>query len=308
MPMSIIILFYKYVEIPNAQELVYWQRKLCIKLGLKGRIIIAHEGINGTLGGSVDAINSYKNSMLAHPLFAEIDFKESPGSDEVFPRLRIVVKKEIVNLGIDPSQLSARNAGTYVTPAQAHELLTHKPKDLVILDCRNKAESNVGTFVGAVPSNTTYFREFPEFVDKNVDLFKDKQVLMYCTGGVRCERGSAYLKSKEVAKEVYHIKGGIHRYLEQFPDGHFRGKNYVFDARLTVAGNAEILGNCLLCHQACDEYTNCINAACNKHFICCGSCLNLYQNACGSICHELVYVQGMPKRPMREKIARSCQV
>jgi len=302
--MTKIILFYKYIEIPDPEAIAQWQYRLCRTLSLRGRVIIAHEGINATLGGTCQQVDEYKKSMQNHPLLDGIDFKESPGDLAAFSRLRVVVKQEIVKLGIDPQHLSFRDAGTHVTPEQAHELLEKKSDDLVIIDCRNKVESDIGTFKDAIRPNTTYFREFPKFVDNNSELFKNKKVLMFCTGGVRCERGSAYIKSKKIAQEVYHIKGGIHCYIEKFPNGFFRGKNYVFDGRVAIAANSEILGSCLLCAMRCDDYTNCLNAACNKHFIGCISCIEQYKNTCSKTCYELVFIHHMPKRPMPIKISQ----
>ena len=125
---------------------------------------------------------------------------------------------------------------------------------------------------------------------------------MYCTGGIRCERASAYLNLKGVAKQVYQIEGGIQRYIEQYPDGYFRGKNYVFDGRVTVKVNADILSTCELCSTTCDEYRNCLNASCNKHFICCQSCSIKYGNACSIQCQELLATGAVKPRPMRHRI------
>src|SRR5438045_9113606 len=111
---------------------------------------------------------------------------------------------------------------------------------------------------------------------------------MYCTGGIRCERASAYLNEKNIAKKVYQMEGGIHRYVEQYPDGFFRGKNYVFDGRIAVKVNDDVVSHCLLCSEPCDQYTNCLNASCNEHFICCVQCLDSYGNTCGATCEELL--------------------
>lgn len=222
--MNSIILFYKYIFIEHPNGILKWQKGLCSRLALKGRIILGHEGINGTLGGKHENLEIYKQEMLAHPLFGQIDFKETHNTGNHFPRLRIVVKNEIVNLGLDPKVIRADQAGIHLEPAQAHELIARKPNNLVIIDCRNKAESAIGTMPGAIKPDVARFRDFPTYIDQHLEHLKDKQVLMYCTGGVRCERASAYIKSKGVAQEVYHIKGGIHRYIEQFPDGFFREK------------------------------------------------------------------------------------
>lgn len=286
--MGKILLYYKYVEILDPQRTMKEQRELCEKLGLKGRILLAHEGINGTLGGTLDAIHQYKESMNNHPLFKDIDFKESPGAADYFPRLQIKVKEEIVHLGLNPQEVSVKNSGKYLTSEEAHALIAQKPLDLVLLDTRNDYESRIGHFEGALIANTKTFREFPTYIDNNLEQFKDKQVLMYCTGGVRCERASAYLKLKKVAKEVFHLKGGIHRYVEKFPNGFFKGKNYVFDGRITAQVTNDILAYCDHCSIPYDEYTNCINAECNRQIIVCSACISIYHNTCSLNCKELV--------------------
>jgi len=304
--MSKIILFYKYVNLISPKRVLKWQKKICEELGLKGRIILAHEGINATLGGSIQNLERYKEIMNASPEFGGIDYKESEGGAESFPRLRIVVKDEIVNFQADPIATDLKNTGVHLPPTQAHELLKQKPKDLVILDGRNYFEARIGKFTDAITPEISHFRDFPKYIDEHADEFKDKQVLMYCTGGIRCERASAYLKSKGVAQEVYQIEGGIHRYVEQFPDGFFRGNNYVFDNRVAVKVNDDILGQCDVCEMPCDEFTNCLNASCNKHFIGCDACITKLQNTCSLTCMELVATSAVKKRPAIQRSA--CQL
>ena len=286
--MGKILLFYKYVELENPQLIALWQKKLCLSLGLKGRIILASEGINGTVGGSNEATDAYIKEMESHPFFNAIDFKEAPGDERYFPRLRIMIKKEIVNLGIDPKALTVKDTGHYLTPQEAHELMSNPPQDLIILDTRNTYETEIGTFTNAIAPKTRYFREFPAYIDANLDLFKDKQVLMTCTGGVRCERASAYLNVKDVAKKVMHLKGGIHRYIESYPNGHFKGSNYVFDARISHKVTQEILSHCSICRTISDYYENCKNAFCNKQFITCITCKETLGQACSNTCAELI--------------------
>lgn len=287
--MGKILLFYKYVDIDMPGAIIKWQRNLCESLNLKGRILIAVEGINGTLGGTAEAVEAYKQAMNEHPLFGNIDFKDSEGDENHFPRLRIVEKKEIVNLGIAPDQLKASEGGTHLTPQQVHDLISQKPKDLVIIDTRNNYESRVGTFTGAVCPDTQYFREFPQYVENNKELFENKQVLMVCTGGVRCERASAYVKKAVPAKNVYQLQGGIHRYIEQFPDGHFRGSNYVFDARVIQKVNNDILSTCDVCITTpTDYYNNCKNARCNNQYLTCPPCLEKLDEACSQTCFDLI--------------------
>ena len=211
--------------------------------------------------------------------------------------MRIVIKHEITHLGLDPQTITAKDGGIHLTPQQAHELLQNKADNLIILDARNNFESAIGTFEGAITPDIRYFREFPQYIDNNIDQFKDKEVLMFCTGGIRCERASTYVKSKNVAKKVYQIQGGIHRYAEQYPDGFFKGKNYVFDGRLALKVTDDILGKCLHCQTACDEYTNCLNALCNKHFTGCRACLQTFDGTCSSTCQTLLAQGTVHARP-----------
>lgn len=286
--MNKIIIYYKYIYIKDPNSLADWHREFCKSLNLTGRIIIAYEGINGTLGGSIEALEIYTDALNLNHLFSDIDFKESEGSSACFPRLSIKVKDEIVKLGVDSKVISAEDAGIHLTPHEVHELLTKKPDNLVILDTRNDYESRIGKFEGAILPEIQNFRDLPDYIDKNIQLFEDKDVLMYCTAGVRCERATAYLKSKNVAQKVYQIKGGIHCYVEKFPDGFFRGKNYVFDGRISLPVTSDILSNCHSCTQSCDKYTNCLNAECKKQIIICTNCLAQSHNTCSAQCFEKI--------------------
>lgn len=295
--MGRILLYYKYVEIQYPEAVAKWHRTICKELGLTGRVIIAHEGINGTLGGTQEATQTYMDELLKDERFQGIDFKQMPGDETCFPRMRIVVKEEIVKLGLDTKKVTVRDTGKYLTPEQAHELLNNKPGDLILIDTRNDYESRVGTFRDAIIPNTKTFREFPEFILKNKELLQDKQVLMFCTGGVRCERATAFVNQQNIAKEVYHIEGGIQRYIEKYPNGHFRGSNYVFDARITDRINEDILGTCDICAAPWDQYVNCVNAMCNKHFIGCPTCVTQYEECCGQTCLDKVKNGEVKKRP-----------
>ncbi len=282
--MGTIVLFYKYIDIQYPGQIQKWQRQLCEELGLKGRVLIAHEGINATLGGNASGIERYVAAMKAHPLFADVDFKYSDGGSEDFPRLRITVRPEIVNSGI-PSHIKATNGGVHLTPEQAHAMIVND--EALLFDARNLYESRVGTFTDAVIPPINNFRELPTYIDQNLEQFKDKKVLMFCTGGVRCERATAYLKSKDVASEVYQIKGGIHRYIEQYPDGYFRGKNYVFDGRLTMKANDDVVGACHLCQKPSDDCKNCANASCNMRYVACTECF-AQTKTCSPACQKIV--------------------
>jgi len=298
-----VLLFYKYVSIQYPKQQQKWHQRLCASLGLTGRIIIAHEGINGTVGGTYEATQSYKEAVHAQSIFSDIDFKESPGSAADFPRCSVLVKDEVVRLG-RPHQYPAADGGRHLSPTEAHELISKNPEDLVILDGRNNYESDIGAFENSIKPDITTFRELPDYIDQNLKTFRDKRVLMYCTGGIRCERASAYLKSHDVAREVLQLSGGIHRYLEQYPDGFFRGKNYVFDGRIAVATNNDILTTCSQCNAPEDAYTNCINTHCNARVILCNDCAQMTQSTCSESCKILVEQGSVP---LRTKSARSSQ-
>ncbi len=294
--MGKILLFYKYIHIENPEEIQVWFRDLCTELNLTGRILLAHEGINGTVGGSDKATAIFIEKMNNHSLFFDMDIKEAPGDETFFPRMRIVIKNTIVNLGIDPKILTTKNTGVHLTPKEAHNLLNEKPEDLVIIDTRNNYEARVGTIPGSMIPDKRYFREFPEYIEEQKENLKNKQVLMFCSGGIRCERASAYIKEQGIAKEVYQIKGGIHRYIEQFPDGHFKGTYYVFDGRVGVKVTDDILTNCDLCNIPCDFYVNCMNGRCNKQFIGCPSCIKDFAECCSLNCQKLVDSKEVPLR------------
>lgn len=306
--MKKILLFYKYVAIEYPKQVVKWQKKLCQELGLKGRIFIAKEGINGTLCGSTEKVAIYTQAMNKHNLFNDIDFKESDTTTDGFPRLYIVERKEIVHLGIAPTILPATQGGTHLKPEQVHQLLDQHPDDLVVLDARNDYEWRIGKFEQAITPPISTFKEFPAYIDKHIDQFRDKQVLMYCTGGVRCERATAYLKQKNVAAHVYQLEGGIHRYTEQYPNGHFKGKNYVFDDRIALPITGDVLSTCDLCSSASDDYTNCLNASCNNHFIACQGCLVTYTNCCSNRCKELLESKQVKPRPDYNKKLLACSI
>ncbi len=303
--MGKVLLYYKYVTIEYPKQIIKWQQKICQDLALTGRILISHEGINGTVGGTAKNTQRYKTIMQSNPIFCDIDFKESEGGADCFPKMQIKVKDEVVRLGISADALTPETGGQHLNPKQTHELIASNPKDLVIFDARNNFEWTIGKFQNAITPDIKNFRDLPQYIDEHLDQFKDKQVLMYCTGGIRCERATAYLKVKDVAKTVYQMENGIHRYVEEYPDGFFRGKNYVFDGRITVKVTDDILGNCKICNIACDDYTNCANALCNKHFICCTQCIDTLQNTCCKHCFVLVKQKKVQVRPKINKVATS---
>ncbi|NXN25425.1 TSTD2 protein, partial [Nycticryphes semicollaris] len=283
-----VLLYYCYCEVKDPEKLCAWQKALCQHLHLTGKVRVASEGINGTVGGSKVATSLYIEVMLSQPLFKDIlcqeDFKSSAGGAHCFPDLRVGVFKEIVPMGIDPKIVSYKETGKEVE--QYLSQASQGQSDTILLDCRNFYESKIGHFQGCLAPDIRKFSYFPSYVDENLELFKDKRVLMYCTGGIRCERGSAYLRSKAVCREVYQLKGGIHKYLEEFPDGFYRGKLFVFDDRYAICSNEDIISACRYCGTLWDQYKLCSSQHCRQLVLTCPSCWNKGLTACCPVCQE----------------------
>ncbi|XP_072215839.1 thiosulfate sulfurtransferase/rhodanese-like domain-containing protein 2 [Excalfactoria chinensis] len=309
-----VLLYYCYCEVKDPEKLCAWQKALCQHLHLTGKVRVASEGINGTVGGSKVATNLYIEVMLAQPLFKDIlcrdDFKTSAGGAHCFPDLRVGVFKEIVPLGIDPKEVSYKETGIHLTPQEFHREVEHYLSqssqgqcDTILLDCRNFYESKIGRFQGCLAPDIRKFSYFPSYVDENLKLFKNKRVLMYCTGGIRCERGSAYLRSKAVCKEVYQLKGGIHKYLEEFPDGFYRGKLFVFDDRYAICSNEDVISACRYCGTLWDQYKLCSSQHCRQLVLTCLSCRKKGLTACCPLCQEkeLQVTSGAPGQALKEE-------
>ncbi|XP_056295033.1 thiosulfate sulfurtransferase/rhodanese-like domain-containing protein 2 [Pseudoliparis swirei] len=275
-----VLLFYRYCRVEDPHLLRAWQEALCEKLHLTGKVRLATEGINGTVGGTNAAADLYIDAMRSHPLFKmeREDFKTSDGGPECFKDMKVGVYKEIVPMGMDPDVISYQLAGEHLEPEEFHKevqaLLAggDSSRGTVLLDCRNFYESKIGQFTQCLAPSIRKFSYFPDYVDQNLDLFRDKKVLMYCTGGIRCERGSAYLRSKDVCKEVYQLKGGIHNYLERFPEGFYRGKLFVFDERFSISANEDVISDCRYCGGPWDRYQLCSTEFCRQLVLSCPAC------------------------------------
>ncbi|XP_070543398.1 thiosulfate sulfurtransferase/rhodanese-like domain-containing protein 2 [Ptychodera flava] len=290
-----ILLYYKYTDIDNPQEVCDWQENLCSKLKLTGKVRIAREGLNGTVGGSLQASQLYIKYTRLHASFSDMsleDFKTSPGNVEDFPDgLRVTVHTEIVPMGVDPQQISYHQAGGHLTVDEFHDTLqklnTDGNQDTVLVDCRNFYESKIGKFTSALAPNIRKFSYWPEYVEKNLHVFENKKVLMYCTGGIRCERGSAYLRSKSICKEVLQLKGGIHKYIEKYPNGYFRGKLFVFDERFAMPANSDVISECTYCRAAWDSYRPCTSKHCHQLVLSCRECRQRGRTACCEECQRI---------------------
>jgi UPF0176 protein len=231
--------FYQFAALPDFRELCEPLRAVCADLELKGSVLLAHEGINGTLAGSADAIDALIAELRNGALFAgrldNLELKFSHASTMPFARLKIRLKKEIVTLG-DSKTDPTKAVGIYVDAADWNDLIA--APDTLVIDTRNAFEVAMGSFAGAVDPGIKSFGQFKEFAARALDPQKHQKIAMFCTGGIRCEKASAYLLSRGFA-EVYHLRGGILKYLEAVPesDSRWRGECFVFDERIALGHN-----------------------------------------------------------------------
>lgn len=277
--MEKIILYYKFVPVPDPTSVMFWQRELCERYGLKGRILLSPHGINGTVGGPVEGLKAYVKAMNLHPLFKKITYKWGEGGAADFPRLSVKVREELVAFGA-PNEVKVDakgivGGGKHLKPKQVHELLKQRGEDVVFFDGRNKYEAEIGKFKNAVVPDVVNTREFiKEIEDPKYDAIKDKPVVTYCTGGIRCEVLSSLMKNRGF-KEVYQIDGGIVKYGETFKDeGEWEGKLYVFDKRMKqgFSPDAKDIGSCRHCAAKTSEHINCADMSCNKLVLVCKNC------------------------------------
>jgi len=231
--------FYHFAKNEQYVELQQPLLKFCQKQQLKGTILLATEGINGTISGEKESIALFhdyiKNNDLFNGLFTNLEHKESWSKENPFYRMKVRLKKEIVALGVNGVS-PTKKVGQYVKPEDWNELISDP--DTIIIDTRNDYEVDIGTFKNAINPNTKTFREFPEYVDKNLDPAKHKKIAMFCTGGIRCEKATSLMLEKGF-NEVYHLQGGVLKYLEKVPekDSLWDGECFVFDQRVAVKHN-----------------------------------------------------------------------
>jgi len=277
--MQKIILFYKFVPVEDTETLMHWQKALAGGENLRGRILISKHGINGTLGGDTRNLKNYINSMNAHPRFKGIQYKWSDGNADDFPKLSVKVRPEIVTFGV-PDDLTVDESGVvgggvHLKPAEVHELVKEKGDEVVFMDGRNTYEAAIGKFKNAVVPNTKTTKDFIKELDKpEMQQLKDKPIVSYCTGGIRCEILSSIMKKKGF-KEVYQIEGGIAKYGEEFKDdGLWEGKMYVFDKRMNVAfsDKTKDIGECYRCAAKTSNYENCSYDLCSRLTLVCEDC------------------------------------
>ena len=277
-----VILYYGFTPIADPVAVRLWQYDLCELLELKGRIIVSEHGINGTLGGDIDSLKRYIKKTKAYPGFNKIDFKWSEGTGNDFPKLTVRVRDEVVSFGapdeIKVDESGIIGGGIHLSPTEVHELVEARGDDVVFFDGRNAYEARVGKFRNAIVPDVETTRDFvAEFESGKYDHLKDKPIVTYCTGGIRCEVLSAVMKSRGF-EEVYQIQGGIARYGEQFGDnGLWDGSLYIFDNRMSMefSDHSKVLSNCDDCGVPTKDFYNRHESQGRKLALLCAECAKL---------------------------------
>ncbi len=281
-----VLLYYKYVHIDDPETYAKEHLKFCKDLGLKGRILVAEEGINGTVSGTVEATKKYMDTMHADERFSDMVFKIDEHDGHAFKKMHVRPRKELVTLrleeDINPNELT----GEYLSPKEFYEAMQRD--DVVILDARNDYEYDLGHFRGAIRPDIKTFRELPQWVRENRELFEGKKILTYCTGGIRCEKFSGWLK-REGFEDVGQLHGGIAMYGKdpEVQGELWDGKMYVFDERISVPINKKehvVVGRDYFDGTPCERYVNCANPECNKQILCSEENEHKYLRGCTHEC------------------------
>jgi UPF0176 protein len=284
-----VLLYYKYVFIENPELYMEEQRELCNKLGLLGRIHVATEGINGTVSGTVEQTEQYMETMKQDPRFSDMVFKIEPSEGNAFKKLKVKVKPEIVHLNLEDDVDPNAITGKHLSPKEFFEAM--QDDDVIILDARNTYEYDLGHFKNAIRPDVETFRDLPEWVRENLGDQKDKKILTYCTGGIRCEKFSGFLV-KEGFQDVSQLHGGIvtYGYDPEVKGKLWDGKLYVFDERISVpvnrSGEEKVVGTCYSCGKPEERYVKCGNPECNKHLLMCEECEHEQKRSCSAECRE----------------------
>lgn len=279
------LLYYCYSPIADAEQFAADHLIFCKSLGLVGRIIVAEEGLNGTVSGAKEACEAYMAAIKADERFTKTDFKIDEVEEPSFIKMHCRYKPEIVHSGLRDGSIINPNekTGTYLEPKEFSEMIDRD--DVVILDVRSNYEHNLGKFKNAVTLDIENFRDFPDQIEA-LAQYKDKKVMTYCTGGIKCEKASALLLHHGF-KDVYQLHGGIIKYGKEAGGKDFEGKCYVFDNRIAVdvnTVNPTVVSTCLNCGITTPKMINCANPECNEHFTQCDECGDALQGCCSVEC------------------------
>lgn len=283
-----ILLYYHFSSINDPEEFKNQHKAFCQVHNLKGRILVSKHGINGTCAGTEEDINAYKQFVHAIPGFEKTWFKEHDIDHIPFPKLKVQHKPELVALK-NPLDVDTETNAKHIEPQEFNRFYQEESDNIVVLDVRNKIESDVGKFKNAIPLNTDHFRETQETLKKLKPQLKNKKVLMYCTGGIRCEIASHLLQDEGIT-DIYQLNGGIYNYCKEYPDGLFEGTCYVFDDRITVAFNEhgqalhadhipenKIITYCKFCDKKSARVINDERDGRREQIVCCKDCDEKYK-------------------------------
>ncbi|MFF2909827.1 rhodanese-related sulfurtransferase [Paenibacillus sp. NPDC057934] len=282
-----ILLYYKFVKVPDAEQFAQEHLAYCKELDVKGRILISEEGINGTLSGTIAQTEQYMKDLRANPLFSDIVFKIDEADGHAFKKIFVRYKKELVTFRVEEELDPNVITGEHLAPKDFHEMLQRD--DVIVLDGRTGYEYDLGHFRGAIRPEVDSFKEFPDWIRENMSDLKDKPILTYCTGGIRCEKLSGFMMN-EGFQQVYQLDGGIVSYGkdEDVQGRLFDGKCYVFDERISVQINHTdediVVGRCHHCGKPADRFINCANDACHLQHICCEDCETEHSGHCSDEC------------------------
>ena len=302
-----VLLYYKYANIENPEEFRDEHLKYCKELGVLGRILVSKEGINGTLSGTVEQTEKYIEDLRKDQRFKDTMFKIDEASEHAFDKIFVRAKKELVNLSLEDDINPLEITGNYLKPKEFYEAM--QDKNTIVIDARNDYEYDLGHFRNAVRPNIRNFRELPTWIKENEEILEGKKILTYCTGGVRCEKFSGWLK-KEGHKDVNQLHGGIATYGKD-PETKgvlWDGKMYVFDKRISVSVNQvehKIVGKDYFDQTACERYINCANPACNKQILCSEENEHKYLGGCSDECRRHSKNRYIIKHQLTEDEVRS---
>ncbi len=279
------LLYYCYSRIEDAEQFASNHLQFCKSLNLVGRIIVADEGLNGTVSGTVESCRIYMDTLHADPRFSKIDFKIDDVEEPSFIKMHCRYKAEIVHSGLrDPGIINPeKKTGIHLEPADFVKM--KDDQDVVIVDVRSNYEHSIGRFKNAVTFDIENFRDFPAMINE-LSQYKDKKIVTYCTGGIKCEKASALLLH-EGFENVYQLHGGIIKYGKEAGGEDFEGKCYVFDNRVAVdvnTVNPVVISTCRNCGAHTSKMINCANPECNEHFTQCDACGEKLDGACSEIC------------------------
>lgn len=306
-----VLLYYQYVTIEHAEEYAAKHLEFCKELGLKGRILVSEEGINGTVSGTVEETKAYMETMHADPRFASMTFKIDEAVGHAFKKMHVRYRTELVTLRLEDDINPLEKTGNYLSPKEFYKQI--QMPDTVVIDARNDYEYELGHFKGAVKPDIHSFRELPDWIRENKEQFKDKKILTYCTGGVRCEKFSGWLLD-EGFNDVSQLHGGIVTYGKdpEVKGQLWDGQCYVFDERISVPVNQvehNIVGRDHFTNDPCERYVNCANPECNKQILSSEENEYFYLRACTHTCrvhprNRYIEENGLTDEEVQERLKK----